>query len=43
MIKRVSWNWIVLAAVVVLIILYAAWDFTWVHLIHSEAVDSPSR
>jgi hypothetical protein len=38
-----SWSWIVLAVVVVLIILYAAWDFTWVHLIHSEAVDTPGR
>ena len=41
--KRVPWGWTLFAVVVVLLVLYAAWDFAWVHLIHSEAVDNPSR
>lgn len=42
MMNRISWNWIVPAVAVILFVLYAIWDFTWVHLIHSEAVDTPS-
>ena len=40
--KRISWAWGLIAVAVVLLLLYAAWDFAWVHLIHSEAVDTPS-
>jgi formate-dependent nitrite reductase membrane component NrfD len=39
--KHMSWGWTLVAVVMVLIVLYAVWDFTWVHLIHSEAVESP--
>jgi hypothetical protein len=37
-----SWNWILLAVAIVLLVVYATGDFIWVHLIHSEAVDTPS-
>ncbi|HJR78045.1 MAG TPA: hypothetical protein VJ805_13775 [Nitrospiraceae bacterium] len=39
--KRMAWGWTLFAIAVVLLVLYAVWDFAWVHLIHSEAVESP--
>ena len=41
--KHMSWGWTLLAILVVVVVLYAVWDFAWVHLIHSEAVDNASR
>ncbi|HEX2054988.1 MAG TPA: hypothetical protein VHF07_00750 [Nitrospiraceae bacterium] len=40
--KHISWRWTLLAVAVLLVLLYAVWDFAWVHLIHSEAVDHPA-
>jgi hypothetical protein len=39
---RLSWGWTVVIIAAALIALYAMWDFVWVHLIHSEAVESPT-
>lgn len=39
--NRMSWGWTLFAIGVILLVLYAVWDFAWVHLIHSDAVDSP--
>ena len=38
---RLSWGWTLFVIAVILLVLYAAWDFAWVQFIHSDAVDNP--
>lgn len=39
---RINRWWTLVILVAALLALYALWDFVWVHLIHSDAVDAAS-